>query len=1013
VRTYLEIIKIRTKVICLLKKVIADMSLKFLLALIYFILITLPLAWLTTTLMPGVDFQNYGIFIGIALLLVSMYLSHMTFKFFTEPPERRIEFKHKKGRAEVVSSSLVLEPDFAELSLKIRNTTPTGFTSAGELATIEKAECKIGKVRKMFLINYFGIDPGQTFSGSWHIEPQYKAGKSYSVTIYLEWGGPKSKIKTSVVAQSNISKRIDEHQHLKKETPPKLIEPPAEDEALTRRMKLENALATRDVKQVKALLKEDLGLVNTWTSSGKNWHEGMTALSVAARIGQTEIAELLIDHKAEVNAHDAVDFTPLHWANNVDVAKLLIDHGAEVNAKTPTGYTPLHAAVITGDTDLVELLIAHGAEVNAQESDGGHTPLYNAAGWMRARTELVRLLLAHGADANIKSKSGWTPLHEAARFGYVEIVKLLLVHGSDVNARTLEGHTPLQFAQQRGHKSVAELLRSHEERKSTGERPIEQKSTIIQVPDRRKVGFALKETIPIFAAVKSEDVEQIKALLKENPELVNTRSQGRATALHFAVSRKHAKIEVTHVLLAHGADVNAQQDHGETPLYMAASWGNLEVVELLLAHGADINMPNKTGYTSLIENASSGKAEMVELLLANGAEVNARIWSGDTALQLALLSQLRALRSDYVLPPGVALNAGYKLLLANGANINNVNDAGSTALHSAAGGHFVEIVKVLIEKGADVNAREIVDDKNKGETPLHLAVAFDSVKFGLSEYDTLEIVKVLIEKGADVNARTSEGFTPLQLAENNHYPKVAELLRKHGGTLGNPIESRAEPAKPVQGPPKTIRHEIGISESPETWAERLKAKKDFRALAAINNSKDYSPAFQKFKKRDIANQILMDAGAEAVDAIMQELDTEGVGSYDLAKLLVRIGDPKAVPILKKKLDRGLFSCYNPSNIERFIKEHQDLIGEVEMVTCALCGKTRPVTETQLFYDEGRQVKRFCKDTCWQKRGRVLKSGIGTDCPFYSEGMCTAGGGDSLCSLKAGSYFSCHVYAIYK
>ena len=142
------------------------------------------------------------------------------------------------------------------------------------------------------------------------------------------------------------------------------------------------------------------------------------------------------------------------------MAELLLAHGAEVNTKSPSGYTPLHAAVITGNTDLVELLIAHGAEVNAQESDGGHTPLYSAAGWMLcARTELVRLLIAHGADVNIKSTSGWTPLHEAARFGYVEIVKLLLAHGADVNARTLEGHTPLQFAQQSGRTSVAELLR--------------------------------------------------------------------------------------------------------------------------------------------------------------------------------------------------------------------------------------------------------------------------------------------------------------------------------------------------------------------------------------------------------------------------------------------------------------------------------------------------------------------------------------------------------------------------
>lgn len=202
------------------------------------------------------------------------------------------------------------------------------------------------------------------------------------------------------------------------------------------------------------------------------------------------------------------------------------------------------------------------------------------------------------------------------------------------------------------------------------------------------------------------------------------------------------------------------------------------------------------------------------------------------------------------------------------------------------------------------------------------------------------------------------------------------------------------------------------------WAQKLKAKKDYRALAAINKSQEYGPAFQLARKRELANGILREAGAEAVDAIMEELDTDGVGSIDLANLLVEIGDTKAVPLLKKKLDRGDFSSYSSQiYIRRFVEKHPDLIGEVEMVRCALCGKTRPVTETRyvvVSYEEGRQVKRFCADTCWQKRGRVLKSGIGTDCPFYSEGMCTAGDGDYLCNLQAGSYkSSCHVYAMHK
>jgi len=212
--------------------------------------------------------------------------------------------------------------------------------------------------------------------------------------------------------------------------------------------------------------------------------------------------------------------------------------------------------------------------------------------------------------------------------------------------------------------------------------------------------------------------------------------------------------------------------------------------------------------------------------------------------------------------------------------------------------------------------------------------------------------------------------------------------------------------QPVAGQDQLVQE---MTDSPESWAQRLMEKKDYRALAAVNNSEDYSEGFQKWEKRDIANRILMKAGAEAVDAIMEELATDGVGSIDLAGLLVDIGDPKAVPLLKRKLDRGDFSAHGSQHrIREFVTRHPELHGTVETVECALCGKRRLVTAMH-----GAGDTYFCVDTCWKKRGRVLHHGTGTDCPFYSEGMCTAGDGDLLCSLQSGSYeSSCHVYAIH-
>jgi hypothetical protein len=156
--------------------------------------------------------------------------------------------------------------------------------------------------------------------------------------------------------------------------------------------------------------------------------------------------------------------------------------------------------------------------------------------------------------------------------------------------------------------------------------------------------------------------------------------------------------------------------------------------------------------------------------------------------------------------------------------------------------------------------------------------------------------------------------------------------------------------------------------------------------------------------------VLKEAGVEAVDAFLEELATDGVGSSDLADLLVYIGDKKAVPLLKKKFDRGDFKPYGgtQSDVKNFVEKYPDLYGEVETVKCALCGKTGPVTSMRGVAGG----KFFCLDTCWGNRGRVLPHGIGTDCPYYSEGMCKAGDGDNLCSLWSGSYkISCIVYSM--
>lgn len=204
----------------------------------------------------------------------------------------------------------------------------------------------------------------------------------------------------------------------------------------------------------------------------------------------------------------------------------------------------------------------------------------------------------------------------------------------------------------------------------------------------------------------------------------------------------------------------------------------------------------------------------------------------------------------------------------------------------------------------------------------------------------------------------------------------------------------------------------------ESWARKLKDKKNYRALAAIHNSQNYSEEFQIWEKQDLANDILREAGSEAVNAILEELATDGVGNNDLAKLLVDIGDPKAVQLLKKMLDRDSFIGDELArrDIKDFVEKHTEIIREmeVEMAKCTICGKERPVTEMRILKGGTEGDTGFCVGTCWEKRGRIFGSEDGVGCPYYTKDrMCAPPQGDpSPCSFtfKIGpTYKDCHVY----
>jgi ankyrin repeat protein len=215
-----------------------------------------------------------------------------------------------------------------------------------------------------------------------------------------------------------------------------------------------------------------------------------------------------------------------------------------------------------------------------------------------------------------------------------------------------------------------------------------------------------------------------------------------------------------------GADVDAPQADGTTPLHWAAYRIDAELVRALLAHGATPSSTNRFGSAPLGEAVKSGNAEIVSLLLEGGADANAKNLDGESALMLAS----RAGSVEIT-----------KALLAHGADVN-AREAwrDQTALMWAADDAHADIVRVLIEHGADVRARAAANDwgaqitsepraqyrPTGGLTPLTFA----------ARSGCAECVRAIVEAGESVDRPTPDGVTALMIALDNYEFDTANVL---------------------------------------------------------------------------------------------------------------------------------------------------------------------------------------------------------------------------------------------
>jgi ankyrin repeat protein/beta-lactamase regulating signal transducer with metallopeptidase domain len=363
-----------------------------------------------------------------------------------------------------------------------------------------------------------------------------------------------------------------------------------------------------------AIRRKDLGMTRLLVSKGANLNvrngDGYTPLCEAASAGNKDVLDFIL---ANGEYPDSIYLAACK--GDLNGVKTWVGRGTDVNAKDEFGWSPLHWAVAVGSRDVTEYLIDEGANPNVTDDKHGIPPL------MIARDVLLaERLISKGADVRFKDPSGRTALHAACTLGIQDSAGLLLRSGAEINARDNNGATPLFNAAVNGHGNIIEFLISKgadvNAPAQVGRTPLAMASRmgLTQVASiLRKHGA--RETL--HGAAASGDKEGVKRLIEQGAD-VNARNQDGQTPLHLSLLNRWAG-HARWALIKQGADVNAKTNSGTTPLMMAAAQGDEYSVEVFLFNGADVTASANKGETALSLAKENGRAEVVALLRRYGA----------------------------------------------------------------------------------------------------------------------------------------------------------------------------------------------------------------------------------------------------------------------------------------------------------------------------------------------------------------------------------------------------------
>ena len=507
---------------------------------------------------------------------------------------------------------------------------------------------------------------------------------------------------------------------------------------------------------------------------------GCTALMLACEGGHLEVVQLLLKANANPNhEQEGTGITALIIAANKgfsDIVQQLLEYGADPNIGDKNGRTAIHYVIMLDDTEI---------------------PQPNEK-MMSDKLEILQLLIVKGINVNIKDRNEVTALMIASINGFTEAVKLLLQAGADPN---IEQHIPVKELFITSNLPKTHTIRFTALMYASVQKNSEVTELLLQANANPNQENALAL---MFSALQGcPDI--VKQLLEYGANPNSISNIDGSTALHYVLesqtetphkdNKEKTAIKLTLIqqLIEKGANIiNIQNEDGLTALMMATDDGLLEIVELLLQNGADPNIRGKKGWTALMYACNHGNSKVAKSLLRYSA--NPQDFSQNELKCLLIMDLLEGEQTEAIsrLDDITDLTTDKKELLIS-CVVGSLEDVisklhesglhpdtplvgGLTLLMIASFCGYNDLVQYLVLLEADVNERDIFWKY----TPLFYAILGSKSN---------EIVELLLENGADINA-VAGNQTPLDMANSSPVENVmSSFLIEHGGQMFSEITS--------------------------------------------------------------------------------------------------------------------------------------------------------------------------------------------------------------------------------